>query len=42
VLPESVGAIASYRAYARAFDGAGNVERRFQRGRNANTFEVRN
>jgi hypothetical protein len=42
VLPESVGSIKSYRAYARAVDGAGNVERRFQRGRNANTFEVRN
>ena len=42
VLPESVGGIASYRAYARAVDGAGNVERRFQPGRNANTFEIRN
>jgi len=42
VLPESIGVIKSYRAYARATDGAGNVERRFQRGRNANTFEVRN
>ena len=42
VLPESVGVVKSYRAYSRATDGAGNVERRLQRGRNANTFEIRN
>jgi hypothetical protein len=42
VLPESVGSIKIYRAYARATDGARNIERRFQPGRNATTFEVRN
>ncbi|HEX6263382.1 MAG TPA: hypothetical protein VF097_11105 [Actinomycetota bacterium] len=30
-----------YRAFARGFDMAGNVERRFQKGRNKNTFWVK-
>jgi hypothetical protein len=33
-------AVKSYTAYARAMDGAGNVERDFARKRNANTFEI--
>lgn len=41
-LEPSVGTwIASYTAYSRAVDGAGNVEGNLDRGRNANTFEVR-
>ena len=40
-LRPSVGTkVRSYTAFARAIDGAGNVESAFERGRNANTFEV--
>ena len=40
-LKPSVGtSIKSYTAFARGTDGAGNVERRLEVGRNANTFEV--
>ena len=33
--------IKDYTAFSRAIDGAGNVESRFESGRNENTFEVR-
>jgi Calx-beta domain len=39
--PSVGGRISSYTAYARAVDGAGNVERELTRGRNENTFEVK-
>ena len=38
--PSEGTAIKSYTAFARATDGAGNVEGEFEVGRNANTFEV--
>ena len=40
-LPKSRGAIEAYTAFSRAIDGAGNQERRFDPGRNANTFEIK-
>jgi hypothetical protein len=33
--------IVDYTAYSRAIDGAGNVENRFDKRRNANTFEIK-
>ena len=33
--------IKNYTAYARAIDGAGNVERDFIKKRNENTFEIK-
>ena len=39
--PSMGTAIKSYTAFSRARDGAGNVESTFDRGRNANTFDVR-
>lgn len=40
-LPTSArGSITSYTAFTRALDGAGNLERDFQKGRNRNTFDV--
>jgi hypothetical protein len=38
--PSEGTTIKSYTAFARGTDGAGNVESRFETGRNANTFEV--
>jgi hypothetical protein len=41
-LQPSIGTkIRNYRAWTRTQDGAGNMERTFQRGRNLSTFEVR-
>ena len=41
-LKPSIGTkIESYTAFSRAIDGAGNVESKFDRGRNENTFEVK-
>jgi hypothetical protein len=40
-LRPSVGKIESYTAFSRALDGAGNLERDFERGRNNNTFEIK-
>lgn len=39
--PSAGTSIEDYTAYARARDGAGNVEKILQRGRNANTFEIK-
>ena len=39
--PSMGSKVESYTAFSRATDGAGNVERRFTVGRNANTFEVK-
>ena len=39
-LPSSKGSIRSYTALSRTIDAAGHREIRFERGRNANTFEV--
>jgi hypothetical protein len=40
-LKPSRGRIESYTALSRAVDGAGNRENSFQRGRNANTFDIK-
>jgi hypothetical protein len=40
-LAPSYGAIETYTAFSRAIDGAGNKEHRFEKGRNANTFDVK-
>jgi hypothetical protein len=36
-----VGRIKSYTGFARAIDGTGQVESDFEKGRNMNTFEVK-
>jgi hypothetical protein len=38
--PSNVGAVRFYTLFARATDAAGNVESAFQKGRNANRFEI--
>jgi hypothetical protein len=40
-LESSYGAINTYSAFSRAIDGAGNKESKFEKGRNANTFDVK-
>ena len=40
-LDASTGAINTYSAFSRAIDGAGNKESKFEKGRNANTFDVK-
>lgn len=40
-LQSSRGVIETYTAFSRATDGAGNRERRFEKGRNMNTFEIK-
>jgi hypothetical protein len=40
-LPSTTGGIQSYTAFSRATDGAGNTERRFDPGRNENTFDIK-
>jgi hypothetical protein len=40
-LQPSRGTIETYTAFSRATDGAGNKEQRFEKGRNANTFDIK-